>query len=32
MPLVLNGPALTPPLDNYECPDGDYVDTTRTWS
>lgn len=29
--VVLQGPVLTPPLPNYDPPDGDYIDTTRTW-
>uniref|UniRef100_A0A1I7ZXF6 Large ribosomal subunit protein mL40 n=1 Tax=Steinernema glaseri TaxID=37863 RepID=A0A1I7ZXF6_9BILA len=32
LPLVLNGPALTPPIENYDSPDGDYIDTTRSWT
>ncbi|KAK0416227.1 hypothetical protein QR680_012360 [Steinernema hermaphroditum] len=30
--LVIDGPALTPPIEKYESPDGDYIDTTRTWT
>uniref|UniRef100_A0A914ZU63 Large ribosomal subunit protein mL40 n=1 Tax=Parascaris univalens TaxID=6257 RepID=A0A914ZU63_PARUN len=29
--IVLNGPANTPPLPYYQSPDGDYIDTTRSW-
>ncbi|VDK45067.1 unnamed protein product [Anisakis simplex] len=29
--VILNGPADTPPLPDYQSPDGDYIDTTRTW-
>jgi len=25
------GPPLTPPIAGYDSPDGDYIDTTRTW-
>ncbi|KJH52556.1 CPW-WPC domain protein [Dictyocaulus viviparus] len=30
--IVLHGPSLTPPIDGYQSPDGDYIDTTRTWT
>ncbi|VDN57217.1 unnamed protein product [Dracunculus medinensis] len=29
--IILNGPTLTPPLTNYEPPDGDYIDITKEW-
>ncbi|CAI4231192.1 unnamed protein product [Auanema sp. JU1783] len=32
LPFVFEGPSLTPPIPNYESPDGDYIDTTRTWA
>ncbi|CAI2349087.1 unnamed protein product [Caenorhabditis sp. 36 PRJEB53466] len=32
LPLVYQGPSLTPPIKNYEAPDGDYIDTTRNWT
>lgn len=32
LPLVIKGPSLTPPLKTYISPDGDYIDTTRTWT
>uniref|UniRef100_A0A7E4ZXX5 Large ribosomal subunit protein mL40 n=1 Tax=Panagrellus redivivus TaxID=6233 RepID=A0A7E4ZXX5_PANRE len=32
LPLKMQGPSVTPPLKEYQSPDGDYVDTTRTWS
>ncbi|GMS89437.1 hypothetical protein PENTCL1PPCAC_11612 [Pristionchus entomophagus] len=32
LPLVSNGPALSPPVKGYVAPDGDYIDTTRTWT
>ncbi|CAI5444780.1 unnamed protein product [Caenorhabditis angaria] len=31
LPLIIQGPSLTPPIKNYEAPDGDYIDTTRNW-
>ncbi|CAJ0942445.1 unnamed protein product, partial [Mesorhabditis belari] len=32
LPHIIDGPALTSPVKNYDPPDGDYVDTTRTWT
>ncbi|CCD66086.1 Large ribosomal subunit protein mL40 [Caenorhabditis elegans] len=32
LPLIVQGPSLTPPIRNYEAPDGDYIDTTRNWA
>ncbi|KAF1763548.1 hypothetical protein GCK72_011814 [Caenorhabditis remanei] len=32
LPLTIHGPSLTPPIKNYEAPDGDYIDTTRNWA
>ncbi|EGT47817.1 hypothetical protein CAEBREN_04312 [Caenorhabditis brenneri] len=32
LPLTIHGPTLTPPIKNYEAPDGDYIDTTRNWA
>ncbi|KAE9417913.1 hypothetical protein Angca_003261, partial [Angiostrongylus cantonensis] len=29
--IVLHGPGLSPPVADYQSPDGDYIDTTRTW-
>ncbi|KAJ1369245.1 hypothetical protein KIN20_030659 [Parelaphostrongylus tenuis] len=29
--IVLHGPGLTPPITEYQSPDGDYIDTTRSW-
>ncbi|KAF0304865.1 39S ribosomal protein L40, mitochondrial [Amphibalanus amphitrite] len=31
VPWAHSGPTLTPPIDGYDAPDGDYVDTTRRW-
>ena len=31
LPFVARGPVLTPPIDNYAPPDGEYTDTTRAW-
>uniref|UniRef100_A0A158P7V4 Large ribosomal subunit protein mL40 n=1 Tax=Angiostrongylus cantonensis TaxID=6313 RepID=A0A158P7V4_ANGCA len=30
--IVLHGPGLSPPVADYQSPDGDYIDTTRTWT
>ncbi|XGW18413.1 hypothetical protein V3C99_002775 [Haemonchus contortus] len=30
--VVVHGPGLTPPVANYQSPDGDYFDTTRSWT
>ncbi|CAJ0597912.1 unnamed protein product [Cylicocyclus nassatus] len=32
LPLVIQGPGLTPPIEDYQSPDGDYIDTTRSWT
>ncbi|KAE9555042.1 hypothetical protein FO519_001703 [Halicephalobus sp. NKZ332] len=32
LPRTVHGPKLTPPLKTYVCPDGDYVDTTKSWT
>ncbi|KHJ76674.1 hypothetical protein OESDEN_23706, partial [Oesophagostomum dentatum] len=32
LPLVVHGPGLTPPVEDYQSPDGDYLDTTRSWT
>lgn len=29
--LTLNGPSLTPPISDYQSPDGEYIDKTKTW-
>lgn len=29
--FVICGPNLTPPINNYQSPDGEYIDTTKTW-
>lgn len=31
VPFTGGGPVLTPPIADYDCPDGDYTDTTRKW-
>ncbi|CAJ0587904.1 unnamed protein product, partial [Mesorhabditis spiculigera] len=31
-PQTINGPSLSAPVENYDSPDGEYTDTTRTWS
>ncbi|GMT19461.1 hypothetical protein PFISCL1PPCAC_10758 [Pristionchus fissidentatus] len=31
-PLISNGPAHSPPVKGYIAPDGDYIDTTRSWT
>ncbi|VDL70013.1 unnamed protein product [Nippostrongylus brasiliensis] len=30
--VVVHGPGLTPPIADYQSPDGDYIDTTRSWT
>ncbi|MFH4982226.1 hypothetical protein AB6A40_008935 [Gnathostoma spinigerum] len=30
--VEFNGPSLTPPIKNFIPPDGDYIDTTRSWT
>ncbi|KAK5971934.1 Mitochondrial Ribosomal Protein Large [Trichostrongylus colubriformis] len=30
--VVVQGPGLTPPIADYQSPDGDYIDTTRSWT
>ncbi|KAH7723169.1 Protein MRPL-40 [Aphelenchoides avenae] len=32
LPLVIKGPSITPPLQEYESPDGEYINTTRTYT
>lgn len=32
LPRKIYGPKLTPPLRNYVSPDGEYIDTTKTWT
>ncbi|EPB74506.1 hypothetical protein ANCCEY_06406 [Ancylostoma ceylanicum] len=32
LPVVVHGPGLTPPITDYQSPDGDYLDTTRSWT
>lgn len=31
LPITLNGPTFTPPIKDYESPDGEYIDVTRKW-
>lgn len=31
LPYVAKGPVKTPPIENYDSPDGDYVNTTRKY-
>jgi len=31
IPHTAQGPTETPPIENYRCPDGDYIDVTRKW-
>jgi large subunit ribosomal protein L40 len=31
IPYVAQGPTETPPIENYRCPDGDYIDVSRKW-
>lgn len=31
LPFVSDGPCRTPPIENYEAPDGDYLDVSRKW-
>ena len=31
MPLEVHGPTLTPVIENYDSPDGDYVDVTKKY-
>uniref|UniRef100_A0AC34F5M7 Large ribosomal subunit protein mL40 n=1 Tax=Panagrolaimus sp. ES5 TaxID=591445 RepID=A0AC34F5M7_9BILA len=31
LPLHIKGPSLTPPIKGYVSPDGEYVDTTKSW-
>lgn len=30
--FVVYGPKLTPPIESYYSPDGEYTDTTKAWS
>lgn len=32
LPFEVSGPTQTPPLANYEAPDGDYVDVSPKWN
>uniref|UniRef100_A0AC35F0I0 Large ribosomal subunit protein mL40 n=1 Tax=Panagrolaimus sp. PS1159 TaxID=55785 RepID=A0AC35F0I0_9BILA len=32
LPLQIKGPSLTPPLKGYVSPDGEYIDTSKTWT
>lgn len=31
LPFAAKGPLHTPPIENYECPDGDYTDVSRNF-
>ncbi|KAL4717911.1 hypothetical protein ACJJTC_001329 [Scirpophaga incertulas] len=31
IPFTINGPVATPPIKNYESPDGDYIDVSKKW-
>lgn len=31
LPITLNGPTFTPPIKDYDSPDGEYIDVTRKW-
>ena len=31
IPLELKGPTATPPIKGYSAPDGEYIDTTKTF-
>ncbi|KAG8281134.1 39S ribosomal protein L40, mitochondrial [Homalodisca vitripennis] len=32
LPFVVQGPVVTPPIPDYESPDGEYVDITKKWT
>ncbi|KAG6455435.1 hypothetical protein O3G_MSEX009231 [Manduca sexta] len=31
IPYSINGPVATPPIKNYNSPDGDYIDVSKKW-
>jgi large subunit ribosomal protein L40 len=31
VPFKTRGPVASPPLDNYESPDGEYIDVSKKW-
>jgi large subunit ribosomal protein L40 len=31
LPFQTKGPVATPPIDNYESPDGEYIDISKKW-
>ncbi|KAL7070206.1 hypothetical protein ACQ4LE_010197 [Meloidogyne hapla] len=31
LPSIMEGPSLTPPIEGYKSPDGDYKDVTKQW-
>lgn len=31
LPFVAQGPVSTPPIENYESPDGEYLDISKKW-
>lgn len=31
LPYKLTGPVETPPIDNYQSPDGEYIDISKKW-
>ncbi|XP_055381067.1 39S ribosomal protein L40, mitochondrial [Condylostylus longicornis] len=31
VPFSFTGPVATPPIDNYDSPDGEYIDVTKKW-
>lgn len=31
LPFCAKGPVATPPIKNYESPDGEYIDTSKKW-
>lgn len=31
MPYKIEGPVETPPIENYQSPDGDYNDVSKKW-
>jgi large subunit ribosomal protein L40 len=31
LPFYVKGPVSTPPIENYESPDGEYIDISKKW-
>lgn len=31
LPFTANGPVSTPPIENYDSPDGEYIDISKKW-